>query len=40
ESEAVEFYEMGLGEPLAISAYHGRGTVGFGDGGLHLLLDA
>jgi GTP-binding protein len=26
ESEAVEFYEMGLGEPLAISAYHGRGT--------------
>jgi len=26
EGEAVEFYEMGLGEPLAISAYHGRGT--------------
>jgi len=26
ESEAVEFYEMGLGEPLAISAYHGRGA--------------
>jgi GTP-binding protein len=26
ESEAVEFYEMGMGEPLAISAYHGRGT--------------
>jgi len=26
ESEAVEFYEMGLGEPLAISAYHGRGV--------------
>jgi len=26
ESEAVEFYELGLGEPLAISAYHGRGT--------------
>jgi GTP-binding protein len=26
ESQAVEFYEMGLGEPLAISAYHGRGT--------------
>lgn len=26
ENEAVEFYEMGLGEPLAISAYHGRGT--------------
>jgi len=26
ESEVVEFYELGLGEPLAISAYHGRGT--------------
>ncbi len=26
EAEAVEFYELGLGEPLAISAYHGRGT--------------
>jgi GTP-binding protein len=26
ESEAVEFYELGLGEPLAISAYHGRST--------------
>jgi len=26
EIEAVEFYELGLGEPLAISAYHGRGT--------------
>jgi GTP-binding protein len=26
ESQAVEFYELGLGEPLAISAYHGRGT--------------
>ena len=26
ESQAVDFYEMGLGEPLAISAYHGRGT--------------
>jgi GTP-binding protein len=25
ETEAVEFYELGLGEPLAISAYHGRG---------------
>jgi len=28
ETEAVEFYELGgLGEPLAISAYHGRGVV-------------
>ncbi len=26
ETEAIEFYELGLGEPLAISAYHGRGT--------------
>ena len=26
ETEAVEFYKLGLGEPLAISAYHGRGT--------------
>ena len=26
ESEAVEVYQLGLGEPLAISAYHGRGT--------------
>jgi len=26
ESNAVEFYELGLGEPLAISAHHGRGT--------------
>jgi len=26
ESGAVEFYQLGLGEPLAISAYHGRHT--------------
>lgn len=26
EAQAVEFYQLGLGEPLAISAYHGRGT--------------
>ena len=26
EAGAVEFYELGLGEPLTISAYHGRGT--------------
>ncbi len=25
-TEAVEFYELGLGEPQVISAYHGRGT--------------
>jgi len=28
EAGAVEFYELGLGEPLAISAYHGRGVAG------------
>lgn len=26
ETGAVEFYGLGLGEPLAVSAYHGRGT--------------
>jgi GTP-binding protein len=26
ETEMVEFYQLGLGEPVAISAYHGRGT--------------
>ena len=26
EAEAVAFYEMGMGEPLTISAHHGRGT--------------
>jgi GTP-binding protein len=26
ETQAVEFYELGLGEPVAISAYHSRGT--------------
>ena len=26
DAEALEFYELGLGDPLVISAYHGRGT--------------
>ncbi len=26
EIEAVEFYQLGMGEPLVISAYHSRGT--------------
>ncbi|MDD5127154.1 MAG: ribosome biogenesis GTPase Der [Dehalococcoidales bacterium] len=26
EAGAVEFYELGLGEPLPVSAYHGKGT--------------
>jgi len=31
ESEAMEFHELGLGEPLAISALHGRGAAGLLD---------
>ncbi|OGO24915.1 MAG: ribosome biogenesis GTPase Der [Chloroflexi bacterium RBG_16_50_9] len=31
ENEAVEFYELGLGEPIPISAYHGRGIAGLLD---------
>jgi len=38
ESQAVDFYEMGLGEPLAISAYHGRGTAELLDRVSSLLL--
>jgi GTP-binding protein len=26
ETHAVDFYELGLGDPMAISAHHGRGT--------------
>ncbi|UCB42093.1 MAG: ribosome biogenesis GTPase Der [Dehalococcoidales bacterium] len=26
ETHAVDFYELGLGDPLAVSAHHGRGT--------------
>jgi GTP-binding protein len=26
EANAVEFYKLGLGEPITVSAYHGRGT--------------
>lgn len=26
ETQSVEFYQLGLGEPIPISAYHGRGT--------------
>jgi GTP-binding protein len=26
EAHATEFYELGLGDPLTISAYHGQGT--------------
>src|SRR4030042_1638616 len=37
ESEAMEFYQLGLGEPLAISAYHGRGTAELLDRGISLL---
>ena len=37
ENDAVEFYEMGLGEPLVISAYHSRGTTDLLDKISHLL---
>jgi GTP-binding protein len=37
ETEAVEFYQLGLGEPLAISAYHGRGTAELMDRVISLL---
>ena len=40
ESEAVEFYQLGLGEPLAISAYHGRGTAELLDRVISLLPPA
>ncbi len=39
EAGVVEFYELGLGEPVAISAYHGRGIPGLLDR-LTLLLPA
>jgi len=38
ETGAVEFYQLGLGEPLAISAYHGRGTAELLDRIISLLL--
>jgi GTP-binding protein len=28
EEDAVEFYRLGMGEPVTLSAYHGRGVVG------------
>jgi GTP-binding protein len=31
EGEAVEFFNLGLGEPIAVSAYHGRGIDGLLD---------
>ncbi len=37
EAEAVEFYELGLGEPLPISAHHGRGTADLLDSIISLL---
>jgi len=37
EAGAVEFYELGLGEPLAISAYHGRHTAELLDKVVNLL---
>ncbi|MFC2013307.1 ribosome biogenesis GTPase Der [Chloroflexota bacterium] len=37
EAGAVEFYELGLGEPLVISAYHGRHTAELLDKVVNLL---
>lgn len=37
ESRVVEFYQLGLGEPLAISAYHGRGITELVDRIIRLL---
>lgn len=37
ETHASEFYELGLGDPMAISAYHGRGTADLLDRILELL---
>jgi len=36
-SNAVEFYELGLGEPLPVSAHHGRGTAELLDETVRLL---
>ncbi len=37
ETQAVEFYQLGLGEPLAISAYHGQGVAKLLDSVIPLL---
>jgi GTP-binding protein len=37
ETEALEFYELGLGEPLAVSAHHGRGVADLLDKIVYLL---
>jgi len=37
EAGAVEFYELGMGEPVAISAYHGRATAELMDRVISLL---
>jgi len=37
ETQAVEFHTLGLGEPLAISAHHGRGTAELLDSVISLL---
>jgi GTP-binding protein len=39
ETEALEFFELGLGEPIAISAYHGRGVADLLDRVVELLPD-
>jgi GTP-binding protein len=37
EEDAVQFYELGMGEPVAVSAYHGQGTGDMLDALLDLL---
>jgi len=37
EAQAVEFFQLGLGEPMAISAYHGRGIASLLDKVIPLL---
>jgi GTP-binding protein len=37
ETQALEFYELGMGDPIAISAHHGRGVAELLDGIVSLL---
>jgi GTP-binding protein len=40
ETHAAEFYELGLGDPVALSAHHGRGTAELLDSIVSLLPEA
>jgi GTP-binding protein len=39
EADIVEFYELGIGDPMAVSAHHGRGTADLLDKIVSLLPD-